>query len=123
MYTMYTNGRSYIHTTDRRRAATWRRIFGTDRLPVLADRPRWICDRDGERLVYDVDMSQVRAAAVYRLAAHVARRTRQPYALVLSEIQTRGFWVDAVNCEVEETAVGKRPFFLWPIPAMGAAYA
>jgi hypothetical protein len=118
MYHMNENGRSStayaIRTGDRRRAATWRRIFGSDRLPVLAAAPRRLCDRDGERLVYDLDMSRVHPVAVCRLAAHVARRTRQPYSVVLLEIQSRGFWVDAENVMVEETAVGKRPFFLLP---------
>jgi hypothetical protein len=120
MYHMNENGRSStyaIRTSDRRRAATWRRIFGSDRLPVLAAAPRRLCDRDGERLVHDLDMSRVHPVAVCRLAAHVARRTRQPYSVVLLEIQSRGFWVDAENVMVEETAVGKRPFFLWPTGA------
>ncbi|MFO7537595.1 MAG: hypothetical protein R6X32_05995 [Chloroflexota bacterium] len=124
MYTMYTNGRSYIRTTDHSRAATWQRIFGTDRLPVRADQPRWICDRAGERLVYDLDMSQMPGPAVHCLAAHVARLARQPYMLVLSDIESRGFWVDAADCWVEEeTAVDKRPFFLYPDFVGGYAYA
>jgi hypothetical protein len=124
---MLKNGRStaMIRTNDPRRRQLWLRLFGVDQLPVLAGRPRWVCDVSGDREVYDLDLQRLRPGAVYRLAGYVARCKRRPYALVLSEIQTSGFWVDATDCVVEETAAGKRPFFLWAtLPTtQGAAYA
>ena len=92
------------------RRRLWQQLFGTDRLPVRSEKPRWICDLAGERLVYDLDLDRLRPGAVYRLAGYVARRKQRPYALVLSDIQATGFWVDATGCELVEGTVRIRPF-------------
>lgn len=113
---------SYLITTrDPLRRRDWRRIFDTDHLPVLCAQPRYQeVQGKGTRLAYDLDLSAFHPFARRRLAAHVARRTRQPYGVVWAEVKTAVSWpIDAVNCE---TAVPdrERPFL---VPRLNNQYA
>jgi len=101
----------WITTNDSHRTRQWDRIFGTNILPVLSPRARFVTGEDGHnRPIYDLALGRLDDGQRHRLAADIARRTLRPYADVLREIQTRGAYpIVAANCRIvvveEETAV------------------
>lgn len=105
----------YVTTQDPARLAHWDRLLGVDRLPVCSDQPRLQETRGGTCLAYDLDVSRLRDGQLYRLAAAVARRTGQSYAVALADLRAQGLPVVAADVHVvderDETAVMRRPFF------------
>ena len=85
---MNTNGRSLLTTTDRRRAALWEKIFGSDTLPVMHAAPRWqhMQGRGNEVLAYDLDTSRLTAMQRARFASHLAKVSGRPYSAAHAEI-------------------------------------
>lgn len=75
-----------VTPTSEQRAATWRRLFGTDTLPVLHDRPRLQETRRGSVEAYDLAVEALTGWQLARLAAYVANRTGQLYADVLADV-------------------------------------
>lgn len=92
----------WITTNDSHRTRQWDRIFGTNILPVLSPRARFITGEDGHnRPIYDLALARLDDGQRHRLAADIARRTLRPYTDVLREIQTRGAYpIVAANCRV-----------------------
>lgn len=91
------DGLFFVSTTSQRRAQEWERIFGTDILPVRDGRPRLQSVRNQPMLAYDLDLAALHPGQISRLAGHVSRRTGQPYAQALAQVQT------AVSYPIEAT--------------------
>ena len=115
---LYTGAMSYfVITPDRARADRWQKLFGADRLPVLAPVARWQLIDGQERPAYDLDLAALHQGQRDRLAGHVAKRTGRPYPLVKTEIDNSLSWpVVAAGCVVvidEVTAADWPSLFLW----------
>ena len=89
-----------ITTHDPSRLTRWESIFGSDHLPVKTAVPRTVCEQTGDRLAYDLDLTRLPSAAVYRLAAYIARELEWSYTETLSMIQADGWRVCADGCEL-----------------------
>lgn len=63
-------GGPMVRPKQQRRRAYWRRLAGTDELPVKYPRPRWQAIRPGwpDTLAYDLDPSRLHPAQRERLA-------------------------------------------------------
>lgn len=95
---------NWIETTNTHRRRKWQQLFGSDRLPVKASRPRWQHLSVGhETLAYDLDASWLPAGARDRFAHYIARRQGLPYAVACRTID--GWPVKATGCRVVRTAV------------------
>lgn len=112
---MYHMERHYITTTDERRAGVWLALFGTDRLPVFAAKPRWQCvPGDAHQYAYDLDLAALPPTAVNRYAAWIAKRTGQTYGEVWAELASVvSVPIKATDCEVVETAQERPSLSLW----------
>lgn len=100
----------YVHTNDLRRRALWLRLFGVERLPVLAPHPRCRVER-GARGETEIQAYDLDGARLHWMAQRRAMRR-----LNVSAAQLTGLAIEAgADIEVEvETAVSsdrwKRPF-------------
>lgn len=99
----------FVVATSQRRRATWERVFGSDRVPVLDVCPRWVEIRDGPALGFDVAMGALHVGQLNRLAAYVGRVNRVDYETA-RRIVAGGFVVRAEGLWVETAdAVERRP--------------
>jgi len=106
-----------IITNDPRQRALWLRLFGTEQLPVKADKPRWRVERGAfgrevNVLAYDLDASRLHWMARQRFASWLSSIPGN-HKVRASEVD--GWLIKADRCEiVNETADssmwGKRPF-------------
>lgn len=99
----------YITTRDPERLRTWQQLFGTDRLPVYAPKPRWqpimVCGRIHLTPAYDCDLRSLGQGAIDRYSAWIAGRDRRPYNEVKAEVEAMvSIPIRAANCEVVATA-------------------
>jgi hypothetical protein len=92
---------------DPTRRAAWLDLLGRDRLPILRPIPR----PGALGLVYDVDLAQLPAGALARLASYQARQSGEDYTAVYDRMRIEGAAVPAVGCAVidDETAVSTAP--------------
>lgn len=112
---------TFITTRDPRRRATWLRLFGSDRLPVLSGRARWqpgiVPGRDV--LAYDLAVGRLSQGQRDRFAAYVARRTLRDYRDVKAEMDIAYAWpIRARGCsvvEVEDSETVERPSLFVPV--------
>ncbi|NJN53689.1 MAG: hypothetical protein HC804_02385 [Anaerolineae bacterium] len=107
----------WVTVSDSRRAVHWQRLFGTNRLPVLAAATRWDMVDGREVPCYDLALKRLSQPQRYRLACYAARRLRRPYVDVLAEINTATSWpIRAAGCvveyEEEQATVRPSPFLL-----------
>lgn len=103
----------YVKTLSPTRAARWDRIFGADRLPVMAAQPRQQETRGGGSVMaYDLDLAQIDLKARNRLAALLSYRLAISYQEALLEINSRISWpLAGDDLYIEKTAVDSRPFW------------
>lgn len=94
VYNLDMNGRFYVTTSDPRRRSTWQRVFGSDRLPVLAPRARFqaLPGGSGETPAYDLDLRALLPAQRTRFAGYVARRYGIDYVTALAEVTGSTAW-------------------------------
>lgn len=108
----------WITTNDGHRAALWRRLTGSDCLPVTSACPRTVATESGLSAVFDLDAARLHPAALDRVAAYIARCKRIPYAMAKAHVGA-GVTIPAKNCTVvtepsaAESQTRRRPLFRW----------
>lgn len=104
----------YVAATSPVRRRLWERVLGSERVPVLDVRPRWVEFRDGPAWGYDVAVRELHDGQVCRLAAYMSRVNRTDYDETRRSILDDGVVVVADGLYVvdDETAdAGEhRPF-------------
>lgn len=94
----------FVVARSRQDRLMWERVLGSERVPVLDVRPRWIEFRLRPAWGYDVAVGQLHHGQVNRLAAHVARRNRVGYEAARSLLLRDGMTIRAADMMVVETA-------------------
>lgn len=93
---------AFIHTNDEARRDRWVQLFGVDRLPVKAARPRWQPRPHDPELVlaFDLDAGRLHWMAAARFANYVASHYDLPVSQAAMLID--GWPVVADGCVVVE---------------------
>lgn len=83
--------KDFVVSATGERAAEWREVFGTDRLPVESPIPEWASAPGHERAqFYKLDLAELTDAQRERVIAHVAAKFGQDLAEVRNRLPFHG---------------------------------
>lgn len=97
-------GVHYITAVEQRRRSYWRKLFGTDELPVKSARPRFQFLEAGrhETLAYDLDTEALHPVQRARLARHMASTSGMRLQDAQAFVETHPIPIEARGTELLE---------------------